>query len=222
MKKLLAILLSIIIHLTLIYFILTIDFEIHIEDKKESLNIVIKKKESRSRKSQNKSTKSIEEVRNIEFNQPLDKPESSNYISTNDISPVIDFNEMLFDKVVNIKKDRKIDSFEKSLEELMPDITQEIVTEYEESVSFSWYEDSRFLKSSINIDFDKFPKTSFTGIDISIEFKVSERGDVYDVKVIPPGSGSIDFDILMVEYITNLKFEPGESASSGEIKIIYE
>lgn len=222
MKKLLAVLISITLHLFLLYFLLTTNYMLPVEEKKDSLKIVIKKKESAKGGVKDKSTKKIEEIGVSNFKQSLDRPDTNKYISTSDIAPDININETLFNNVVNVNIDSNIKSFEKSLENLMPDVTEEFVIDYKDLVSFSWHKDSRSLLSSINIDFDSFPETAFTGIGINIDFKVSDRGDVYDVHIKPPGSGSIDFDILMVEYITSLKFEPGESSSSGEIKIVYE
>lgn len=114
------------------------------------------------------------------------------------------------------------DSFEDSLEDLMPVIDMGEVSENDESLIISWNGDKRDFIHNSQIDFSKFPEDTFTGVGVKVEFMVNPVGEVFNVNIIPPGSGSIDFDILIKQYVLKFKFNPSKINSRGEVLIVYK
>lgn len=216
MRNLLALTVSILLHLTLLYFILNLDIEIEEKVKKKFSVTVVKKEQETEKKSNNDFLEPS--IRSNEMDPLL--PDSSNYIdSLISLTPVLD-SSIEFSNVVSTRK--REDSFLNNLESLIvkPQIEMS-EPDNSSKMSINWSGEGRKNRGSNEIDFTTFPKETFTGVDISVEFNVSENGEVYNSYIVPPGSGSVEFDILVLEYVNNFTFEEGE-VTTGVLKIIYE
>lgn len=222
MRNLLAVILSIIIHLAFLYNLLNIELDIDKLEEKESINIKIIKTEKKLKSGEqfNKGEYNALETTAVETN--ILKPQKSVNRDVMEFTPVIENNEsLLFANTISSREAEQM-TFQSSLESLIPQVQVELEDTSQEGISISWGGDEREVENINYIDFNKFPKESFTGVGLNVEFSVTSRGDVYDVKIVPPGSGSIEFDILVIEYVSDFKFKPGNSISNGEIKIVYE
>ncbi len=163
--------------------------------------------------------KSSDEVKNM-----VETPTKSNYIDTSD--------EALPDLLLNNSLNENWDvasfeipdngEFEQSLETLMPEIDDFLVEETADEYSISWDGEVREFIGTRNIDFSSFPEQSFTGVGVQVEFMVNLKGKVYGVNVIEPGSGSIEFDILITQYVSKFTFDTGDIISRGEVFIVYK
>ncbi|MGL1891713.1 MAG: hypothetical protein OCD02_08800 [Spirochaetaceae bacterium] len=231
MKLKISFLLSIIIHITILSFILFI--EVPPEEPEEEIikiNIEITSK-NRDKNINNSDVEKIIEKstdvisRNIVTETPTDTPVKNSYI---DFIKVDNPELVISKKNYNASSDSSFDipdlnDFEESLSEMIP--MEDFLEEEEvnkEQFEISWDGESRDVIEQQFIDFSSFPKDSFTGVGVHVEFMVNSNGEVFGVEIKPPGSGSADFDILIKQYINKFTFKKGESTSKGEVIIVYK
>lgn len=226
MNRHIPLLLSISLHLIIIIFILILfpTAEVEPEDEKISVEILFKKEEKSIEKREfiDKSVDIIDNEQVVET--VIEQPKRDRYIEQ------VTFNEpdlVILNKIETDSTSEVISTFdqvdfESSLENLMPVIEFEEDIPEEESLDISWDGEQREMLHNSYIDFSSFPKESFTGVGVVAEFMVNKHGEVYNVNIVAPGSGSIDFDILIKQYVSKFSFNPGDNTSIGEIFIVYK
>ncbi len=222
-KSSLIISVSIHIILLLIFLLFTPETEEVPEEKKINIELVTKKEKKstseRDVKGENVDIKSGSK----DIKTTLEEPQSNNY-TQNFIDKVPDLVVQssprdLDEPLSDIGFD--ISEFESSLSDLMP-VEEFIEAPESEDITIKWEGDRREIQKNSNIDFSSFPKESFTGVGVHVEFMVNAEGEVFSVNVKPPGSGSVDFDILIRQYVTKFMFNKSEITSKGEIFIVYK
>lgn len=226
MNKNLPLFFSISIHIILFIIVILLfpTKEVEVEQEIIKVQLVFKKEEK------------IIEKRNIPINN-VDIIDNTSSIKTSSDKPKRDtyIDELSFnepDLVILNKQDNDTpqksesyfnkNSFEDSLSELMPmvEFDEDIVSG--DDLNISWDGDKRDIITNSNIDFSSFPKNSFTGVGVKVNFTVNPAGEVFNVSITPPGSGSIDFDILIKQYVLKFKFKQSETNSIGEVLIVYK
>ncbi|MBN2617054.1 MAG: hypothetical protein JXR64_01940 [Spirochaetales bacterium] len=145
-------------------------------------------------------------------------PEVDNLIKTNQVADLV-LRKKEYDSDISIKK-MDISSFEDSLTEMIT--FEELLEENESRPSIKWDSNNRTLQNNSSIDFSSFPEKSFTGVGVTVYFTVDKSGGVYDIEIKPPGSGSVEFDILVKQYVAKFHFSESESSSRGELTIVYK
>ncbi len=194
------------------------------EQVKINIELIAKKDEKELEKEDIKSS-DVDIVDNPVINDiTIDNPESGNYLE--------EIVKTIPDLVVRKKKEEKDDSlftkgfsiaeFEESLSSLLPDEIFIENDDTEDNVKIEWEGEKRDIINNSNIDFSKFPKDSFTGVGVHVEFMVNTKGEVYGAQVLPPGSGSMDFDILITQYVSKFTFNKSDQKSKGEVYIVYK
>lgn len=222
-KSSLIISVSIHIILLLIFLLFTPETEEVPEEKKINIELVTKKEKKstseRDVKGENVDIKSGSK----DIKTTLEEPQSNNY-TQNFIDKVPDLVVQssprdLDEPLSDIGFD--ISEFESSLSDLIP-VEEFLEAPISEDITIKWEGDRREIQKNSNIDFSSFPKESFTGVGVHVEFMVNAEGEVFSVNVKPPGSGSVDFDILIRQYVTKFMFNKSEITSKGEIFIVYK
>lgn len=214
---------SIHIAIILIFVLFTPETDEVVEDNKINIELVTKKEE-KSVKERDVNSENVDiKSGSKDIKTSLKEPKSNNYIQN--------FVEYSPDLVVqNSPRDLDqpqsdigfdISEFENSLTDLMP-VEEFIEVENSEDPTIKWEGERRDIQKNSNIDFSSFPKESFTGVGVDVEFMVNTEGEVFSVYVKPPGSGSVEFDILIRQYVTKFVFNKGEITSRGEIFIVYK
>lgn len=96
--------------------------------------------------------------------------------------------------------------------------------ESQEVITVSWENEKRAFRSEPEINFSEFPGGIFSGIDVTVKILVDSNGNVFSADILPPGSGSSEFDRLLRVQVLKFTFEqkPGEEFNHGEIHIVYE
>lgn len=217
MRNLLALIISISLHLIILYFIINVEISIE-KEVKEKFEIKIVKKEKISNHS--KASEFIEPTLKSSEKTPI-KPDSKNYIDPILSTPLPEIDtSQAFGRTIStsVKKDNYLHSLESLI--VKPQIEMPEL-DNSSKMTINWTGEGRKSKGVNSIDFSTFPKETFTGVDLSVEFSVSSTGKVYNSYIVPPGSGSVEFDILVLEYVDSFTFEDGEE-TSGVINIIYE
>lgn len=215
---------SISIHLILIILFLLFFPEMEPFKKEERVKVeLIVKKEEKAEAVENKTIRGDDIIeRNRSINSDISIPHQTEYL----ISFLNEAPDLIISNRESIHNDNvgfsgfDIDNFEESLADLLP--VEDFVYEDSEDTGINWEGDSRTVLYNSTIDFSSFPKESFTGVGVKAEFMVNPEGEVYSVNIVPPGSGSVEFDILIKQYVTRFKFEKGETNSKGEIFIVYK
>lgn len=218
-----SLLLSISLHLLgIILLILHLPVrEIPIEEEIISIELVTKKEENSVKKSIN--TIDHVDIENVErdLKASVNRPEKNSYISESYSVDLVLKDTALSEHDSYNTSQTDWESFEMNLLEFQPDeeIIDDEITEEPEIV---WNGDSREVVFNSYIDFSSFPETSFTGVGATVSFSVNESGEVFNVIVVPPGSGSIDFDILIKQYVSRFRFNKRDKISSGELVVKYK
>ncbi|QEN03269.1 hypothetical protein EW093_00625 [Thiospirochaeta perfilievii] len=193
------------------------------EDSRIKIELIKKEEEIIEDSSEfNKESVDIKEV-DTSITTTVAKPKKSDYLDEFiDISPDLVINSSsITDNLDSENFGFDIKNFENSLEELKPlDLFFE--DEKSEDLNITWDGDNREIVNNAVIDFTQFPKESFTGVGVKVEFMVNSKGEVYSPNIIPPGSGSVEFDILIIQYVTKFKFSASSDISRGEIFIVYK
>lgn len=215
--------LSISIHL--IFFILIIlSLPIKEQEKEaEKINIelITKKIENKIKQKSEVIGKNVDIIQEKKEIKPtLDKPKSNNYKEVFlDFEPdLLVKNTLIYDN--DISATGSLNDFENSLLSLVP-VEEIFVQEETDDLSIVWEGAKREVITNSKINFSKFPKDSFTGVGVHVEFMVDISGEVYDVNILPPGSGSMEFDILIKQYVSKFVFNKGDKSSKGDLFIVY-
>lgn len=218
MKNLLALILSISFHLVALYLLLNIELKVEKEEVEKFEIKIVKKEESRRATKGDTFLEPVENIRDRSILNPNKSEFIESYIDNS--LPVIT-TDSSFASLISTRdiEDNFLDSLESLISKPQIEVSEE---DKSSKMTINWAGENRKDRGSNYIDFSVFPKESFTGVNISVEFSVSTRGEVYNSVIIPPGSGSVEFDILVLEYINGFTFEPGDSVSTGVINIIYE
>lgn len=215
--------LSIHIIFILVAILLFPENEIVVEDEIIKVDLVFKKEEVKIEKRNfaEKSVEIVETPNNLKTNVP--DPLRDTYI---DILPVSEPDLVILNnyEISDLPSVSNFNSgdFENALEELMPIIELDDDSNTSDSLNISWDGEVRDIVTSSYIDFSSFPKSSFTGVGVTATFVVNPEGVVYDVKIIPPGSGSTEFDLLVEQYVRRFKFKVSDKNSKGEVIIVYK
>lgn len=228
MNKKKPLIISIAIHIIL--FIVILLYKPYNEDEstnnKVNIELVFKKdkKYIESKAIIDKNVDIVDKSRPIEANVTI--PIKESYIATLTDSPVPDLILMENPELDNSIKTSLVfntANFEDSLSNLIDiEIMEPADEKVSDELSITWNGDSRDILRNSTIDFSSFPRDSFTGVGVHVEFMVNHRGEVFDVKVLPPGSGSIEFDILIGQYVGKFTFKEGETINRGEVFIVYK
>lgn len=222
MRKRFSFITSLLIHLLLIIVFLLTNFEDETVKEDEYLEINLIKKENLKSTYTNPLTGNETNIisgSDADFTPEIDQPEYSNYIDVENMVPDDINTAPLISRsgqVANIRND-----FESSLLTITPSFLDDLEEE-SDLYSISWEGDKRTAVSSTEIDFSSFPSDSFTGVGVKVSFSVNNKGEVFDVLIIPPGSGSVEFDILIKSNVSRFSFNEAESISRGEVNIVYK
>ena len=217
------IVLSILIHIVILLILLSITFKPSIITEEKPIKVTIInsiEKRSEHKKDIDKSSHDIVERSNIRNNEDIEISEKGDYID-DIISPEPDIiiNSSALGDITDIPNTGDL---EESLTKFMGDI--DILDDIKEDTSYDivWDGEEREAVTNTHIDFSLFPKTAFTGVGLHINFMVNLNGEVYDVIIAPPGSGSTEFDILIIQQVSKFKFRDSSSISKGEVYIVYQ
>lgn len=226
MKKYIPLILSITSHLIIIVVInITIKDRAIVSEDEQKIRIELIAKKIKKENSKeiiyDKDADIFTRV-NSNIDQNSKQPDKSSYINIDHtINPelIISQREERND-LVSFDNINDLNDFENSLNDLI--LTQDIYTEEEDdNLSITWDNNSREIIKSIDIDFSMFPSETFTGVGIKVEFNVNQKGEVFDILIIPPGSGSTEFDIRIKQYVSRFTFNKSSENSKGDLIIVY-
>lgn len=216
--------LSIIIHLLLIFsLILQLpEVEEPVEESVIEIELVTKKEEKSVKKgSNNINHVDIKDI-DTEVDVSTSNPERDRYLMNESNFDLVLQETTIQSDTTDVQHSFDVEDFEMVLMDFSP--VEEIIEEVVEdnSPEFRWEGDSREVVYNSYIDFSSFPETSFTGVGATVSFSVNENGEVFNVEVLPPGSGSTDFDILIKQYVSRFRFNKRDEVSRGELVVKYK
>ncbi|OQY36867.1 MAG: hypothetical protein B6229_09225 [Spirochaetaceae bacterium 4572_7] len=215
--------LSILIHIVILLLLLSITFNPPLPIEKSPIQITMIRhvnELSEHRKNIDNSSVDIVESSVVRHDGGIEISEKGSYIADIiSVEPDLIINSSQLEKITD---SMSIGGFEESLLDLMGDIELfDDITE-ESNYDIKWDGEEREAVVNTYIDFSLFPKTTFTGVGLNVNFMVNLNGEVFDVKIVPPGSGSVEFDILIIQQVSKFKFKASNLTSKGEVYIVYQ
>lgn len=223
MKKAYPLILSFFCHIFLFVLIYYVDFRDPPEIKEEPIEVkIIKKSEVKKERVKSPISSDAKAVKSSKkITTKLEMPKSRVKLSENVYKDKKDINirgNLNFNK----REFNTLEEFEESLESIKPDSSEIFIEQDNSDYSINWKGEGRERTSNTDIDFSSFPLDSFTGVGVKAIFSVNKKGEVYDVEIEAPGSGSVEFDILVKKYISEFSFTESDIISRGEVFIVYK